>query len=478
MPTVPDLRVERLESRLDAGFAALRSACGADPYPTEAVRLQWLAALERLLRDNVSQIEQAISEDFGHRSPHETRLLELFPCLEGIRHARRWLHRWIRADRRPTGRWFLPGRSYVLPQPLGVIGIIAPWNYPVFLAVGPLVGALAAGNRALLKMSELTPATGALLAELVAKYFGPGVVAVANGDARVGREFAALPFDHLLFTGSTGVGHLVMRAAADTLTPVTLELGGKSPAIVSPGYPLGKAAERIIVGKTMNAGQTCIAPDYVLVPRGLERDFAVAARATTDRIYPDLATTPDYSHIINMRHFERLTRYVEEARAAGCGIVELSSRMARPDTLRRRMPPVALLNPPSGLAVMREEIFGPLLPVVGYESLEQAIEFVNARPRPLALYYFDQDAARISRLLRMTHAGGVTINDTIMHIAQEELPFGGIGASGMGSYHGKTGFDTFSKLKPVFEQSKLNGLGWFKPPYGRVFERLVSILMH
>lgn len=478
MDTVELPSGEAAQLQLQARFARLKSAFDREPFPTQQVRLQRLAALDRLLRENSQAIEQAINDDFGHRSSHETRLLELFPCLEGIRHARGRLHRWMRAERRPTGRWFHPGRSCLLPQPLGVVGIVAPWNYPIFLAAGPLICALAAGNRALLKMSEFTPRTGALFAELAARYLEHDVVAVVNGDAQVGQAFSALPFDHLLFTGSTAVGHHVMRAASDNLTPVTLELGGKSPAIVAPGYPLTKAAERIAVGKAMNAGQTCIAPDYVLIPQGQEREFAAALRATIDAIYPELATTPDYTHIVNSHHFARLAGYVDEARTAGCETIALSSRMAQPDALSRRMPPLALLNPPAGLAVMRNEIFGPLLPVIGYQSLDQAIEFVTARPRPLALYYFDGDAGRIARMLRATHAGGVTINDTIMHIAQDELPFGGVGASGMGSYHGKAGFDTFSALKPVFHQSRLNGLGLFKPPYGRMFERLVSLLMH
>ena len=293
----------------------------------------------------------------------------------------------------------------------------------------------------------------------------------------MGQAFSALPFDHLLFTGSTAVGHHVMRAAADNLTPVTLELGGKSPAIVAPGYALDKAAERIAIGKTMNAGQTCIAPDYVLVPRGQRTGFRGRCSCHDGRDLPGTRRHPRLHAHHQRAPLRPALGYVDEARAAGCEIIELSSRMERPDAATRRMPPLALLNPSTGFAVMRDEIFGPLLPVIGYESMEQAVEFVNARPRPLALYYFDDDAKRISWLLRATHAGGVTINDTIMHIAQDELPFGGVGASGMGSYHGKAGFDTFSKLKPVFHQSRLNGLGLFKPPYGRLFERLVSILM-
>ncbi|HMV53477.1 MAG TPA: coniferyl aldehyde dehydrogenase [Rhodocyclaceae bacterium] len=465
------------DGELGRMFAQLKAAAAADPWPSYATRRARLVALERLLRDNAARIEAAIDADFGHRSAHETRLLEMFPSLEGIRHARRNLRRWMRPERRPTGRWFLPGRSSIVPQPLGVAGIIVPWNYPLFLAAGPMVGALAAGNRVALKTSEFTPRFGALFRELVAKHLGDDVAVVVEGDAEVGRTFSGLPFDHLLFTGSTAVGHHVMRAAADNLTPVTLELGGKSPAIVAPGYPLERAAERIVVGKTMNAGQTCIAPDYALVPKGAEQGFVAALRATVDALYPDLVATPDYTHVINERHFARLAGYIDEAAAAGVSLVPLSGSMQRPDAATRRMPPLALINPPDELAVMRDEIFGPLLPVIGYDTLDEAIRFVNARPRPLALYYFDEQGARIERMLQLTHAGGVTLNDTILHIAQDELPFGGVGASGMGAYHGKAGFDTFSKLKPVFRQSRLNGLGMFKPPYGHLFDRLVAMLM-
>lgn len=477
MPDNHDPRNSARETDLDRAFDRLASAAAAEPWPSHATRREWLAALERMLRESLGEIEAAIDADFGHRSAHETRLLEAFPCLEGIRHARKHLRRWMANERRPTGRWFLPGRSLLVPQPLGVVGIIVPWNYPLFLAVGPLTGALAAGNRVALKMSEYTPRFAGLFRELVARHLGEGVALVVEGDAETGRAFSRLPFDHLLFTGSTAVGHHVMRAAADKLMPVTLELGGKSPAIVAPGFALARAAERIAVGKTMNAGQTCIAPDYALVPRAQLRAFVEALRASVDALYPQLRDTPDYTHVIDARHYARLAGYLDQARAAGCEVVALSSRMTEGDADRRRMPPFALLDPPGDLDVMRDEIFGPLLPVIGYDSLDGAIAHVNARPRPLALYYFDDDSTRIAHLLRATHAGGVTINDTILHIAQDELPFGGVGASGMGAYHGKAGFDTFSKLKPVFRQARVNGLGLFKPPYGPLFERMVKLLM-
>jgi acyl-CoA reductase-like NAD-dependent aldehyde dehydrogenase len=324
-------------------------------------------------------------------------------------------------------------------------------------------------------MSEFTPHTGELLAELVARYFAAEDVAVVFGDAVVGAEFARLPFDHLLFTGSTRIGHDIMRMAADNLTPVTLELGGKSPAIVGPAYPMEKAAERIMIGKLMNAGQTCIAPDYVLVPAGREQDFIAAARAVVAKCYPALATTQDYTSIINDRHYQRLLDYLADAQAKGAGIEPLS--VAVTDAARRLLPPVALLNVTDDMQVMQDEIFGPLLPVLPYRDLDAAIAHVNQRPRPLALYSFENDAGRLDRVLNETIAGGVTVNDTILHIAQENLPFGGIGPSGMGHYHGIEGFRTFSKQKAVFFQSSLNGMSLFNPPYGALFERLTKFLV-
>jgi coniferyl-aldehyde dehydrogenase len=327
----------------------------------------------------------------------------------------------------------------------------------------------------MIKMSEFTPCTGELLAELVAKYFAADDVSVVLGDAAVGADFARLPFDHLLFTGSTKVGHDIMRMAADNLTPVTLELGGKSPAIIGPDYSMERAAERIMVGKLLNAGQTCIAPDYVLVPAGREQAFLDAARAVVAKCFPELATTPDYTSIVNDRHYQRLKGYVTDAQARGAQIEPLSTSM--PDEERRKLPPLALLNVDDSMRVMQDEIFGPLLPVLPYKDLDAAIAYVNQHPRPLALYCFENDAGRRDRVLNETVAGGVTINDTILHIAQEELPFGGVGPSGMGHYHGIEGFKTFTKQKAVFYQSGLNGMSLFNPPYGALFERLTKFLI-
>jgi acyl-CoA reductase-like NAD-dependent aldehyde dehydrogenase len=458
-------------------FDAQRAAFARAPYPDAAVRDRRLAALERLLRDHAAAIADAVSRDFGHRPAHETRLLELFPSLEAVRHARRHLRKWMKPQRRGTSLWFLPGRSQVIAQPLGVVGIIVPWNYPVYLAIGPLVAALAAGNRALVKMSELAPATGALLAELVRATFDPDEVAIVTGDAKLARAFSALPFDHLLFTGSTGVGRAVMRAAAENLTPVTLELGGKSPAIVGPDYPVEAAAERILVGKLMNAGQTCIAPDYALVPMARLREFVDAARRVVAACYPDPLHSPDYSSIIDARHFARLADYVDEARTQGAEVLVLGPAGAAPDARTRRIPPTLLVGAPDTCRAMREEIFGPILPVVPYASFEDALAYVNLRPRPLALYYFDRDASRIRRVLAETVAGGVTINDTILHIAQDDLPFGGVGPSGMGRYHGYEGFLAFSNQKGVFRQARVNAMALFKPPYGKTFERLIAFLL-
>jgi acyl-CoA reductase-like NAD-dependent aldehyde dehydrogenase len=461
-------------------FARMQGAARSDPDPSRTERDRRLAALDRLLRDNAGPLAEVVSRDFGHRSSSETRLLELFPSYEAISHARRHLRCWMRPKRRRVALWFQPGRAEVRYQPLGVVGVIVPWNYPLYLAVGPLVAALAAGNRALIKMSEFTPATAKLFAELVAKYFAADEVSVIQGDAGVAQAFSRLPFDHLLFTGSTPVGRHVMRAAAENLTPVTLELGGKSPAIIGPQVlsagGFDKAVERIIVGKCLNAGQTCIAPDYVLLPAGQEQPFVEAARRVVAACYPAIGSTPDYTHVVNERHYARLCGYVDDAKAQGAEVLELAPGIA-PDAVAHRLPPLLLLKVNDGMRVMQDEIFGPLLPVVSYDNLEQAIAFVNARPRPLALYYFDNDRSRIERVLNETVAGGVTINDTLMHIAQDDLPFGGVGPSGMGCYHGFEGFETFSAKKAVFHQSRLSGIGLFKPPYGARFERLIKLLL-
>ena len=460
---------------LATAFERQRAARDATLLTTAEQRRERLARLAALLRENANAICEAVDRDFGGRSHAETRLLEIFPALEAIAHARRHVRGWMRPRRARTSFWFQPGRSRILPQPLGVVGIVVPWNYPVYLAVGPLVAAIAAGNRVMVKMSESAPATGALLAKLASERFDAAEIAFVNGDAEVARAFTALPFDHLLFTGSTEVGRHVMRAAAANLTPVTLELGGKSPAIVGRGVAIDEAADRVVFGKCLNAGQTCIAPDYALVPRERVDAFVEAARRSVAKLYPRLRDNPDYTSIIDARHHARLQAYAEEARTRGARLVEANP--ASEDLGgTRKIAPTLVLEAPEDTRLMREEIFGPLLPVVPYDETDGAIAYVNARPRPLALYVFDHDRATVERILARTVSGGVTVNETILHIAQEDLPFGGVGASGMGDYHGRAGFETFSKLKPVFTQPRLNALPLLKPPYGKRFAWLAKWL--
>lgn len=461
---------------LAASFGRMREAFDARGGLDYAQRMGSLASLASLLREHTQALCAAMNEDFRGRASQETRLLEIVPALSALAHARRHLRGWMRPQRRPTGRWFHPGRSRVICQPLGVAGIVVPWNYPLYLAFAPATSALAAGNRVLVKMPEGTPRTSALLERLVSERLPADVLAIVNGAAQLAREFVALPFDHLLFTGSTTIGREVMRAAAANLTPVTLELGGKSPAIVGRGIDVAEAAERILFGKCLNAGQTCIAPDYALVPEERLDAFVQAAARAVARLYPSLAGNSDYSAIIDARHRARLAGYVEEARAAGTRVVEINP--AREDlSSSPKMAPTLLVAPGEGLAAMREEIFGPVLPVVPYRALEDAIAFVNARARPLALYVFDHDRRAVDEVLRRTVSGGVTVNETLLHIAQDELPFGGVGASGMGEYHGRAGFETFSKRKSVFFASRLNALRLLRPPYGARFEAIARLLL-
>jgi coniferyl-aldehyde dehydrogenase len=453
----------------------LRTAQADDPLPAWPRRAARLCALRTLLQEHRVELAAAINADFGQRPVEETDLLEIFPSLSAIRHALHHGRRWMKPRRRLADLLFLPARTELRPQPRGVVGIIVPWNYPLYLAVGPLVDALVAGNRAMLKMSEFTPRFSALFAEKIARHFQPDEVVVVNGDATVAQAFSALPFDHLLFTGSTAVGHQVMRAAAANLTPVTLELGGKSPAIIGPGARFEHAVERIVFGKLVNAGQTCIAPDYVLLPRARMAEFIDAARRTVAQMYPQLAQGAQYASIVSDRQYQRLVALRDGAVAAGARAHTLSDTAE--DATRRLLPPQLLSEVSDSMDVMREEIFGPLLPLVPYDTLDEAIAYVAARAHPLALYLFEHDQGRIDRVLARTQAGGVSVNDTLYHIAQHDLPFGGVGASGMGGYHGEAGFRTFSHMKPVFRQARFNGAGLLNPPYGARFGRMLKLLL-
>ncbi|MDP1655196.1 MAG: coniferyl aldehyde dehydrogenase [Hylemonella sp.] len=456
-------------------FQAQQAAFARDSSPSLAIRLDRLEKLRCLLTQNEDRIATAISADFGHRSRHETAIAEVFIVLGGIAHTRKHLKRWMATRRVTTSFHSLPGSSWITPQPLGVVGIVSPWNYPLQLALAPAVEALAAGNRVLIKPSELTPRFSELLAQLIQQHFASDECAVVTGDADLAREFVRLPFDHLFFTGSTAVGRQVGMAAAANLTPVTLELGGKSPVIIDLDCDLEEAARKIAAGKLLNAGQTCIAPDYALVPADRLDAFAQALVRAARRLYPTLAGNDDYTSIINPRHQARLQGLVEDAQARGARILPTHAAEEGLATTRK-MTPVLLLDVTDEMSVMQEEIFGPVLPLLPYQNLDEAIGYVKAHPRPLALYWFGNNIAHRDQVLRETISGGVTLNDTLYHVAQDNLPFGGVGPSGSGAYHGETGFRLFSHNKPVFAQSRFSGARLLQPPYGKVADRMVRIL--
>jgi len=456
--------------------AVQRAAFARERYPSIAIRRDRLRRLLDLTRAHEQRIVDAIGADFGSRSSHETRLAETLIVANGIRDALRGLRRWMRPRRVATPLALVPGRGEILPQPLGVIGIIAPWNYPFQLAMAPAAGAIAAGNRVLIKPSEVTPRTSALLRELVSSAFDEDEIAVVTGGPDVGRAFASTKFDHLFFTGSTQVGRKVAQAAAAQLVPVTLELGGKSPALFADDADLDIAVPRFVAGKLFNAGQTCIAPDYALVPEAMRDTFIERVRATIERFYPTIADNPDYTAIVSDAHYLRLRGLVDDARTRNATVVEVNPAREVLDPVRRKLAPTVILGVDDAMAVMREEIFGPLLPVETYETIDEAIARVAARPSPLAFYYFGRDAARRDRVMRETLAGGVTINDTLWHFGHEDLPFGGVGDSGIGAYHGERSFLTFSNQKSIFHQPRFAPARLLWPPYGRTFERLLALL--
>jgi coniferyl-aldehyde dehydrogenase len=455
---------------------AQRAAFARQPA-TLGRRREALRALRTALWERRDALVEAVSRDYGGRAPEETLALEIFVLLDQLRHAERHVARWMRRRRVP-GSWFLlPAGAFIEVQPLGVVGIVGAWNYPVLLTLGPLVDALAAGNHALVKPSELVPHTASAIAALLADAFPPEHVTTVLGGPEVAEAFCRLPLDHLLFTGSTRVGRSVMAAAAEHLVPVTLELGGKSPAIVHDSYPIARAAERIIGAKLLNAGQTCVAPDYVLLPAGRVGAFEAAVRTAVAERYPRFVGNPDYTRIVSERHLERLHGLVADARARGAAVVELRGDEDAPTPGERLVYPTLILGATPEMAVMQEEIFGPLLPVVAYDALDDALAFVNARPRPLALYYFDDDRRRQDHVLAGTMSGGVTFNDCMLHLAQHHLPFGGVGPSGMGCYHGRHGFETFSVQRAVMVQGRWSAASLLAPPYAGRAGQLIRLML-
>lgn len=433
-------------------------------------RIDRLQRAVDILERHGSRLCEAMDADFGHRSVQQSQLTDINGSVGPLKHAVKHLRSWMRAERRkvmfPLG--VLGSRGRVEYQPLGVVGCISPWNFPVNLTFSPLSGIFAAGNRAMIKPSEYTPATSELMREIFSAAFDTSEVAVFTGGPEIGSAFSSLPFDHLLFTGATSIARHVMRAAAENLVPVTLELGGKSPVVIGRSADMALTAGNVMAGKTLNAGQICLAPDYVLLPEERTDDFIAAARASVTRMYPDIKDNPDYTSIVNERHYERINGYIEDARTKGANVVEINP--AGEDFSQQqhhRIPPTLIIDPTDDMKVMQDEIFGPVLPVKRYKDIGETFDYINARPRPLGLYYFGNDSGEQKQVLTRTTSGGVTVNDVIMHVAQEDLPFGGVGPSGMGSYHGFDGFRTFSHAKAVYVQSKTVSklAASMRPPY-------------
>jgi len=457
-------------------FDDQKSAYRKNPMPTIEQRIENLQTLKDILLKNQDRFIEAINTDFSSRSADETLLAEIMPAIQGINYAIKNLSKWMKPSKRHVSLLFQPASNRVEYQPLGVVGVIVPWNYPLFLAVGPLVGALAAGNRVMIKMSEYTPETSQLFKDIIEEFFPENLISVTTGEADVAVEFSKKPWGHLIFTGSTAVGRHVMRAAAENLTPVTLELGGKSPAIISPDVPMNDAAERIVFGKAFNVGQTCVAPDYVLCPSDRIEQFVESFKANFETMYPTIKENKDFSSIIDERQKARLESYLVDAKNKGATVIQVNPKSEDFSEGTRKMPIHLILNANDTMLVMQEEIFGPILAVVPYDQIDEAVNYINDRPHPLALYYFGYDKDAQQHVLENTHSGGVCINDTLMHVAQDDMPFGGVGTSGMGHYHGEEGFRTFSNAKGVFAKQKINSGKAIHPPHGSLLHKAVYSL--
>lgn len=465
------------KARMQQILARQKAAHIREGAPTQAQRVDRINRCIALLVEHNDELVEALNADFGARSRDASRFTDIAGSIGPLKHARDHLGVWMKSQKRkpefPFG--LLGAKAEVQLQPKGVIGVISPWNFPVNLTFAPLAGVLAAGNRAMVKPSELTPATSDAMARLFDLYFDEEEIAVVTGGPDVGAAFAGLAFDHLVFTGGTSIAYHVMRAAAENLVPLTLELGGKSPVIVGRSADMAKTAARVMAGKTLNAGQICLAPDYVILPEGQEGAFTEAATAAVGKMFPTIKDNGDYTSIINQRHYDRIRGLVADAREKGAKVVEINP--ANEDFSQqehRKIPPTLIFNATDDMKVMQDEIFGPVLPVKTYAKTEDAIAYVNDHPRPLGLYYFGEDAAERDAVLTRTTSGGVTVNDVIFHVAQEDLPFGGIGPAGMGSYHGRDGFMEFSHKKSVYTQTGSEVLAMTRPPYGDAFRKQVA----
>jgi coniferyl-aldehyde dehydrogenase len=446
-------------------------AFNAQPFADYATRIAKLKKLKSLILDNQDPLVEALRLDFGQRSADDSLIGDILTTVSGINYSIKQLKKWMKPKRKHIGILFQPASGQVMYQPLGVIGIIVPWNYPVFLSIGPLTTALAAGNRAMLKMSEFTPNTNELLASLLASKFAIDDVAVIGGEANVAAAFSAMQFNHLFFTGSTQIGKLVMQAAAQNLVPVTLELGGKSPAIIANDMKLSTAVERFIFGKTLNCGQTCVAPDYIFCPQGKVDQLVEELRSRFNSMFPCVQENSDYTSIINQRQYDRIQHLLDDAVQKGATVIPLA--VEETDAAKRKMPLTIVTNVNDDMQIMQEEIFGPLLPIKQYKDINEAIGYINARPRPLSLYIYSFDKYIQRKILQETIAGGVCINDAAFHVANDDLPFGGVGASGMGNYHGEEGFIRFSHAKSILTRGKISFASLLFPPYGKAVHNLV-----
>jgi coniferyl-aldehyde dehydrogenase len=461
--------------KLNAALALQRAAQLEQPMPSLAQRQADLRTLSRFVKENREALIQAISTDYGHRSRHETLMMEIAPVLSGIRHALKHLKSWMAPQKRAVDRLtFGLGSNEVIPQPLGVVGVIVPWNFPLNMSLVPLTSIFAAGNRAMVKMSENSRHLAKLLAQTLPAYFPPEKLQVFDETGDVGPQFSQLPFDHLLFTGSSATGRAVMAAAASNLCPVTLELGGRSPALVCDDFDLKTAAERILLIKFLNAGQVCTTVDHVFLPQAKLPAFVELAQAIVPKRYASI-DSPDLSSIIDRRSYQRLRQALNEARAGGATVLSLVPGKAF-DERKHRIAPHLVIGAPEHSELMQREVFGPILPVIGYGKLDEAVARINAGPRPLAFYPFSRNEKTIQQLLGQVMSGGVTVNDALMHVGQDDLPFGGVGESGMGHYHGHEGFNTFSKLRPVFRQARVASTALLAPPFTKLTDKLLAVL--
>ena len=445
----------------------------AHPLASAKERIDRLARLKRILVKYQDQIADAINQDYGNRSIGETKIGELMTCLEQIKYYSKHLTDWMKPSKRHISILHQPAKGWVQYQPLGVIGIMTPWNYPLLLSIGPLICALAAGNHAMIKISSSSAAFGRVLEKALSEAFPRELVAVVNGGGPISDAFCRLPFDKMIFTGSTNVGKTVMAAAAENLVPVILELGGKSPVLVHPSIPVADVAQRLAAGKLWNAGQTCVAPDYLFLPKGKTNEFIEQFTAMVHKMYPSLANNQDYTSIINDKQYNRIQGYLENARTQGANIIEINPKNEDLDTVRK-IAPTLLTDVTPDMHIMKEEIFGPVLPIMEYDQIDDVINFINSRPRPLALYYFDFDQARADYVAQRTHSGHFGQNMVITHVAQDDLPFGGVGASGMGKYHGPEGFFSLSHERSVMSNPKLYSLKYILPPFNKPIHKLIS----